>query len=88
MLKGVNKQILEITNTESPYFEKIVFFVRPEGAKTDEGTLQREAQKLSSQAVKPPKTRKSVKDRLMTAGCILLGVGAGAALTVIMGIIA
>ena len=24
MLKGVNKQILEVTNTESPYFEKII----------------------------------------------------------------
>ncbi len=88
MLKGVNKQILEITNTESPYFEKIVFFVRPEGAKADEGALQREAQRLSAQAVKPPKTRKSAREKLISAGCILLGTGAGVALTVIMGIIA
>ncbi len=30
MIKGVNKQVLEITNTENPYFERIVFFVKPE----------------------------------------------------------
>ncbi len=88
MLKGVNKQILEITNTESPYFEKIVFFVRPEGAKAEDSVLQSEAQKFSAQALKPPKTRKTAKDRLLTAACIFLGAGAGAALTVIMGIIA
>ena len=27
MIKGVNKQVLEVTNTENPYFEKIIFFV-------------------------------------------------------------
>ena len=30
MIKGVNKQVLEVTNTENPYFEKIIFFVKPE----------------------------------------------------------
>ncbi|MBR7072525.1 MAG: hypothetical protein IKI33_02755 [Eubacterium sp.] len=88
MLKGVNKQILEITNTESPYFEKIIFFVRPSGAKLSEGALQREAEKYSRQPVKPPKTRKSKREKLTTLLCVLLGLGAGAALTVIMGIIA
>lgn len=87
MLKGINKQILEITNTDSPYFEKIIFFVRPEGTKLAEGALQKEAERFSKQAVKPPKTRKSSKDRLATLGCVLLGIGAGAALTIIMGLI-
>ena len=26
MIKGVSKQVLEVTNPENPYFEKIVFF--------------------------------------------------------------
>ena len=30
MIKGVSKQILEVTNTDNPYFEKIIFFVKPE----------------------------------------------------------
>lgn len=27
MIKGVNKQVLEVTNTENPYFEKIIFLL-------------------------------------------------------------
>ncbi len=29
MLKGVNKQIIEINDTGSDYFEKVLFFVKP-----------------------------------------------------------
>ena len=88
MLKGVNKQILEITNTESPYFEKIIFFVRQSDAALSESALQKEAEKYSKQTVKPPKTRRSKRETLSTLGCIALGIGAGIALTLIMGIIA
>ena len=35
MIKGVSKQILEVTNTDNPYFEKIIFFVKPEHQSTD-----------------------------------------------------
>lgn len=30
MLKGVNKQIIEINDTGNAYFEKVLFFVKPE----------------------------------------------------------
>lgn len=30
MVKAVNKLILEINNTENEYFEKAVFYIRPE----------------------------------------------------------
>ena len=40
MLKGINKQILEVTNTESPYFERIVFFVRPDKNTVSEAAQQ------------------------------------------------
>lgn len=87
MLKGVNKQILEISNPDSPYFEKIIFFVKPEGQQ-DESKLKAEAQKISKQGIKPPKTRRTKKENIQTLLCIILGLGAGAALTVIMGFIA
>ena len=57
MIKGINKQILEVTNTESPYFEKIIFFVTPKGLASDEKTLRAEAEKISRSAKKPPKSR-------------------------------
>ncbi len=69
MLKGVNKQILEITNTESPYFEKIIFFVRSSSADVDEHKLRTEAEKISvSTAVKPPKA-KYTKKQIISAVC-------------------
>lgn len=88
MLKGVNKQILEVTNTESPYFEKIIFFVRPAQSAVSESDLQKEAERFSKQAGKPPKTRKSKKELFTTLACIVLGAGAGVALTLVMGVLA
>lgn len=88
MIKGINKQILEVTNPESPYFERIIFFVRPEGQRLSEKELQAEAEKYSKNPGRPPRVRKSFGQRLGNAGFILLGVGAGAALSIIMGALA
>ena len=88
MLKGVNRQILEVTNTESPYFEKIIFFVRPEHSTDSEKNLSKEAQSLAGRMRKPPKVRKTFKQKMKTALFIVLGAGAGASLTYLMGYIA
>lgn len=88
MIKGINKQILEVTNTESPYFEKIIFFVRPSSSSISEGKLQEEAEKLSQKMKKPPKEKKSIKQLFSTGIYMALGLGAGCALTfLISGII-
>ena len=88
MIKGINKQILEVTNTESPYFEKIIFFVRPSSAAIGEKKLESEAQKIASQIKKPPRERKTVKQIAAGTIYLLLGLGAGCALTfLISGII-
>jgi hypothetical protein len=84
MIKGINKQILEVTNTGSPYFERIVYFVRPEGQALSESELKKEAERFSSNTGKPPKSRRSFKEKLTGALYIALGIGAGCALTVMM----
>ena len=43
MVKGVNRQVLEIHETGSEYFEKALFFVRPEFSKENEGKLKSKA---------------------------------------------
>ena len=48
MIKGVSKQILEVTNTDNPYFEKIIFFVKPEHQSTDRKKLQKEAEAVAA----------------------------------------
>lgn len=77
MIKGVNKQILEVTNTDSPYFEKIIFFVRPESQKLDEQKLRSEAVKLSKIKAKPPRQRRTMRQIISTMLYSMLGVGAG-----------
>lgn len=87
MIKGINKQILEVTNTDSPYFEKIIFFVRPEGQRLSESALQQEAEKLAKNAGRPPRVKATGGQRLVTAAFILLGIGAGAAITYFMNLL-
>lgn len=78
MIKGVNKQILEVTNTENPYFERIIFFVKPECRNEDSKLLEREARTLSRSAKKPPKTRRTRKEItelcIRCTLCVLAGV--------------
>lgn len=81
MIKGVNKQILEVTNPESPYFEKIIFFVKPQSQKLSEQSLKKEAEKISKNAKRPPRQKRTVKQIASTLLYIGLGVGAGTALT-------
>lgn len=39
MLRGVNKQIIEINSTDNCYFEKAILFVRPEFSEVSETKL-------------------------------------------------
>lgn len=87
MIKGINKQILEVTNPESPYFEKIIFFVRPQGQSAGEEKLKSEALKLSREMRKPPKTKKSAKQILQGLGLLALGLGAGISIVLILNIL-
>ena len=85
MLKGVNKQILEVTNPDSPYFEKIIFFVRPASQNTDRKKLHKEAEKIStSTAVKPPKQKLDVKKTLALVGYSAMTVMSGVGITFLL----
>ena len=87
MIKGVNKQILEVTNTENPYFEKIIFFVKPEYKTADRKKLQKEAEALATITQKPPKIKVPKKKILRIAVGSVLFTGAGVALSFLMNLI-
>lgn len=88
MIKGVNKQILEVTNTDSPYFERIIYFVRPESQSLGEQKLHSEAVKLANTKVKPPRQRKSPRQFFSSLVYSALGIGAGiATMTIIQYVI-
>lgn len=54
MIKGVNKQVLEISETQNGFFEKAIFFVKPEYSGMGEGRLKESAKKEIEKAGKPP----------------------------------
>ena len=76
MVKGINRQVLEIRDTGSPYFERAFFFVKPEFAFADEKKLRKAAEKALQTPDRLPKTRRRyIKSILYWA----LGSGAVAA---------
>ncbi len=83
MLKGVNRQVVEIAQPESRYFEKILLFVKPEYAGLPQDRLSRAAGDALFAESPPPRTggvrRGRVRNRLLglirAAACA--GAGAG-----------
>ncbi len=79
MLKGVNKQIIEITDTENLYIQKAILFVNPEKQTYDRDFLLCQGKKyvkdIKSEQAPPPKPEKA-KKLLPT----LIKLSAGAAL--------
>lgn len=79
MIKGVNRQVVEITQTDCEYFERILFLVKPEFSAVSEGKLRERASQMSS-AGKPPATRvrRRVRSVLSLIGAALAGAGVSA----------
>lgn len=50
MIKGVNRQMIEVTHTGSPYFERAFLVVRADSSQPSEELLNRLAQKVVQQA--------------------------------------
>ncbi len=62
MIKGVNKQVLEINETENGFFEKALFFVKPEYSDMPEIKLRADAQKRLRSATNPPANKTALKN--------------------------
>ena len=81
MLKGVNRQVVEVPQPESDYFEKVIFFVKPEYFGMGEAGIREKAASVLKNTIKPPRNRNeravlrfSAALRLLLAA--LLGAGA------------
>ena len=82
MVKGVNRQVLEIHETGCDYFEKALFFVKPEYSRENEGKLKTKAVSSVMNFTSVPKTRKQkIKSRVLFIGEILASAGVGAFVT-------
>lgn len=57
MIKGVNRQVVEITQTQCEYFERVLFFIKPEFSAVSEGDLRERAGIIAQSAGMPPAAR-------------------------------
>ena len=89
MLKGVNKQVLEICETENGYFEKAIFFVKPEYSGFSEGRLRENARRELKSAGLPPHSgaaigKSKVKKILAAAAVFAAGALFGAIIAAVI----
>lgn len=61
MLKGVNRQLVEINDSGCEYFERVLFIVKPEYSSVSEARLRESAKTITSFATAPPPSRKRDK---------------------------
>ncbi|MBQ6380483.1 MAG: hypothetical protein IJJ41_02635 [Clostridia bacterium] len=80
MLKGVNRQVLEVSEPDSRYFERILFVVKPEFAALSAAKLLKEAQaQVKKGGSAPPKMGKPAPEKrglyvaIMVLGAALAG---------------
>lgn len=87
MLRGVNRQVLEITETNNLYYEKALLVIRPEYSNAQRSLLEREA-KLMLKRMKPPsaiKVRKKLLYWSLRLGLsAILGAGISAIVILII----
>lgn len=81
MIKGVNRQMIEVTHTGSPYFERAFLVVRGGSAPSSEEGLHRLAEKVVRQAETYAGLRLQRRQRRLRRAALCLGcAGGGAAL--------
>ncbi len=83
MLKGVNRQVVEISQPESAYFERVLFFVKPEFSSVNEGKIKSKADALIRDASSPPteKIRSSRREKIKQLLRLLFAAAIGALLS-------
>lgn len=59
MIKGVNKKIIEINNPESPYFDKVVLYIKPNREIHSSNELAYEVDKYLKSIIKDKHQHKS-----------------------------
>lgn len=81
MIKGINRQVVEVRETDSEYFERILFFIKPEYAAVSEEKIRERASIVANKGQKPPSskiTRENRTEKIKPFIFLLAGVIIGA----------
>lgn len=88
MIKGINRQVVEVKDTGNDCFERILFFIKPEYAGMSEGKIRERAGLVTKTATVPPPTklqRSRVNEYLKAGALLLAGVLAGLTIGLLFG---
>ena len=77
MIKGVNRQMIEVKETGSPYFERALLVVRPDCTDLQDFQLHEEAQKLLETAGSYTGLRRARRHRKFRRLLFFLGTSGG-----------
>ncbi len=83
MIKGVNHQVVEVNKPQCEYFEKVLFFVKPEYSAENNMKIGELANSIAVTTGSPPKTRRG-KKRVYSAFSPIIWAAIGAAAAVIV----
>lgn len=83
MIKGINRQMIEVSQTGSMYYEKALLIVKPEFASAQQQILEREALKLLK-SMDAPSAFKRRKVIAMRVAFIVLSAVCGGLLVYFM----
>lgn len=82
MIRGINRQVVEVNRPENTCFERVLFFVDPDYYGLSEKTLQSKADDMLKKSyVKPPKIKRNGKAVLREMMKISAALVAGAAIS-------
>lgn len=65
MIKGVNRKIIEVNRTDSIYFEKAVFYLRPEVRELPTEVSRAEAEKYISRLIPELRRKKRFSGKII-----------------------
>lgn len=87
MIRGINRQVVEVKETGCEYFEKIMFFVKPEYAGISEGKIRERAGMIAGNIEKPPVTklqRDKKTEAIKIISCVMFGFLVGVAVAMML----
>ena len=89
MLKGVNRQVVDVYEPDSAYFERVLFFVKPEFCGLGESSLRHKADDMlkKSGGTFPAKSKKDRRKKLFGVLKLAAAALSGAVVSAVLMII-
>lgn len=88
MIKGISRQIVEVTDTANPYFERVFFVVRQQCKEASPTLLNNEAHRLVHTATGYTGLKRARRLRVLRCvGLLLLGITIGVTAALLIGMV-